>query len=159
MDVQAITKYNRISTAKMWEVTREIQGMGVSQALDTLKFIPRKAARMVEKTLKSAVANATNNANLAVETLRVKMAVAERGPQFPRFKASARGMASPRLRRSCHVHIVLSDENGRRSGGAKQAKAKAVTAAAPEKAVEKKAAKPVEAVKPEEKKEKSSGFE
>jgi large subunit ribosomal protein L22 len=110
MDVKAVTKYQRISSAKVSEVTREIQGMSVSAALDTLRFIPRKAARLVEKTLKSAVANATNNANLSVETLRVKQAVAGRGPTLKRFKASARGMASPRLRRTSHVQIILSGE-------------------------------------------------
>jgi large subunit ribosomal protein L22 len=115
MDVQAINKYNRISTAKVAEVTREIQGLSVSHALDTLRFIPRKAARIVEKTLKSALANATNNADLRSETLVVKIAAAEKGPVFKRFKASARGMASPRLRRTSHIRIVLSDEGGKRS--------------------------------------------
>jgi large subunit ribosomal protein L22 len=115
MDVQAINKYNRISAAKVAEVTREIQGLSVSRALDTLRFIPRKAARMVEKTLKSALANATNNADLRAETLVVKIAAAEKGPVFKRFKASARGMASPRLRRTSHIRIVLSDEGEMRS--------------------------------------------
>jgi large subunit ribosomal protein L22 len=110
MDVQAINKYNRISPAKVLEITREIQGKSVSQALDTLRFIPRKAARIVEKTLKSALANATNNADLRAESLRVKTATAEKGPVFKRFKASARGMASPRLRRTSNVRIVLTDE-------------------------------------------------
>jgi large subunit ribosomal protein L22 len=110
MDVQAINKYNRISPAKVQEVTREIQGKSVSQALDTLRFIPRKAARLVEKTLKSALANATNNADLPAESLRVKIATAEKGPVFKRFKASARGMASPRLRRTSNIRIVLTGE-------------------------------------------------
>jgi large subunit ribosomal protein L22 len=115
MDVKAVTKYTRISPSKLMEVTREIQGQSVSQALDTLRFIPRKAARLVEKTLKSAVANATNNANLSVESLRVKQAVAEKGPMLKRYKASARGMAAPRLRRTSHVRVVLSDDNAVRT--------------------------------------------
>jgi large subunit ribosomal protein L22 len=110
MDVKAITRHTRISHIKVAEVTREIQGKSVSAALDTLRFIPRKAARMVAKTLKSAVANATNNANLSVETLKIKEAVADKGPALKRWKASARGMASPRLRRTCHIRIVLTDE-------------------------------------------------
>jgi len=122
MDVQAINKYNRISTQKVAEVTREIQGMSVSRALDTLRFIPRKAARMVEKTLKSALANATNNADLRTETLVVKIAAAEKGPVFKRFKASARGMASPRLRRTSHIRIVLSDEGQRPQRNGKHGK-------------------------------------
>lgn len=131
MDVQAINKYNRISAQKVAEVTREIQGKSVSHALDTLRFIPRKAARIVEKTLKSALANATNNAELRAETLVVKIAAAEKGPVFKRFKASARGMASPRLRRTSHIRIVLSDEGGNRAKRNGKRDATAKTEAAP----------------------------
>jgi len=108
MDVQAITRYARMSHQKMREVTREIQGLPASRALDVLKFTPRKSARMVLKTLRSAIANAENNASLAADTLIVKEAVVGTGPTFKRWKASARGMAAPRLRRTCHIKIVLS---------------------------------------------------
>ncbi len=108
MDVQAITRYARISHQKMREVTREIQGLPASQALDVLKFTPRKSARIVLKTLRSAIANAENNASLAADTLIVKEAVVGTGPTFKRWKASARGMAAPRLRRTCNIKIVLS---------------------------------------------------
>jgi large subunit ribosomal protein L22 len=108
MDVQAITKYARMSHQKVREITREIQGLPVGQALDVLRFTPRKSARIVEKTLRSAVANAENNANLAADTLIVKEAVVGTGSTFKRWKASARGMAAPRLRRTAHVKIVLT---------------------------------------------------
>ena len=113
MDVQAITKYARMSHQKVREITREIQGMPVGRALDVLRFTPRKSARIVLKTLRSAVANAENNANLAADTLVVKEAVVGTGPTFKRWKASARGMAAPRLRRTAHVKIVLAQIEGR----------------------------------------------
>ena len=66
MEVRAIYKYAKISPFKAREVTREIQGLPVSAALDIVAYSPKKAAALVNKTLKSAVANAKNNANLKV---------------------------------------------------------------------------------------------
>lgn len=140
MDVQAITKYARMSHQKVSEITRQIQGMSVAHALDVLQFTPRKSARIVLKTLRSAVANAENNANMAADTLVVKEAVVGTGPTFKRWKASARGMAAPRLRRTCHVKIVVA-EVARRTPGA---------AAAP-KAAAKAETKPAEGAKAEQK--------
>jgi large subunit ribosomal protein L22 len=140
MDVQAITKYARMSHQKVSEITRQIRGMSVAHALDVLQFTPRKSARIVLKTLRSAVANAENNANLAADTLVVKEAVVGTGPTFKRWKASARGMAAPRLRRTCHVKIVVA-EAARRTPGA---------APAP-KAAAKAETKPAETAKPEQK--------
>lgn len=140
MDVQAITKYARMSHQKVSEITRQIQGMSVAHALDVLQFTPRKSARLVLKTLRSAVANAENNANMAADTLVVKEAVVGTGPTFKRWKASARGMAAPRLRRTCHVKIVVA-EAGKRVAG---------TAPAPKPAA-KAETKPVEAPKSEQK--------
>ena len=146
MDVQAITKYVRMSHQKVREVTREIQGLPVGQALDILRFTPRKSARIIEKTLRSAIANAENNANLAAETLVVKEAVVGTGPTFKRWKASARGMAAPRLRRTAHVKIILTQ--GPEPKGVRRAKV-AAAAAAPAPAPEPVAEKPAEAPKTE----------
>jgi large subunit ribosomal protein L22 len=126
MDVQAITKYARMSHQKVREITREIQGLPVGRALDVLRFTPRKSARIVLKTLRSAVANAENNANLAADTLIVKEAVVGTGPMFKRWKASARGMAAPRQHRTSHVKIVLAQIEGRVAASAPKAAAKPV---------------------------------
>ena len=75
MEVRSIYRYAKISPFKVREVTRAIQGLPVSAALDILAFTPKKAAVLINKTLKSAVANAENNANLKVEGLVVKEAV------------------------------------------------------------------------------------
>ena len=110
MEVRAIYRYARISPFKVREVTREIQGLPVSAALDILAFTPKKAAGMISKTLKSAVANAENNANLKVEGLVVKEAVVGEGPTFKRMMPRARGSGSQILKRTSHIRIVLTDE-------------------------------------------------
>lgn len=110
MEVRSIYKYARISPFKVREVTREIQGLPVSRALDVLSFTPKKAAFLIGKTLKSAVANAENNANLKVDGLVVKEAVVGEGPSFKRIMARARGSASRIIKRTSHIRIVLTDE-------------------------------------------------
>ena len=110
MEVQATYKYAKISPFKAREVTREIQGLPVSAALDVVAYSPKKAAALVNKTLKSAVANAENNANLKVDGLVVKEAVVGEGPTMKRMMARARGSGSRILKRSSHIRIVLTDE-------------------------------------------------
>ena len=110
MEVRSIYKYARISPFKVREVTREIQGLPVSAALDLLTFTPKKAAFLIGKTLKSAIANAENNANLKPDGLVVKEAVVGEGPTLKRIMARARGSASRIQKRTSHIRIVLSDE-------------------------------------------------
>ena len=110
MQVHAITKNIRMSAQKMREVVRQIQGLPALQAQAVLKVVPRKGARFVAKTLKSAIANAENNKQLKPETLRIKEAVAGTASTLRRFTPKARGSAGPILKRNCHVKIVLSDE-------------------------------------------------
>jgi large subunit ribosomal protein L22 len=110
MEVRSIYKYARISPFKAREVTREIQGLPVSAALDLLAFTPKKAAFLINKTLKSAIANAENNANLKLDGLVVKEAIVGEGPTFKRIMARARGSASRILKRTSHIRIVLTDE-------------------------------------------------
>src|SRR5438046_4899142 len=110
MEVRSTYKYARISPFKAREVTREIQGLPVSAALDLLTFTPKKAAFLISKTLKSAIANAENNANLKPDGLVVKEAIVDEGPTLKRIMARARGSASRILKRTSHIRIVLSDE-------------------------------------------------
>ncbi len=110
MEVRSIHKYARISPFKVREVTREIQGLPVSAALDLLAFTPRKAAFLIGKTLKSAIANAENNANLKPDGLVVKEAIVGEGPTLKRMMPRARGSGSRILKRTSHIRIVLSDE-------------------------------------------------
>jgi large subunit ribosomal protein L22 len=110
MQVHAITKNIRMSAQKMREVVRQIQGMNALQAQAVLAVVPRKGARFVAKTLKSAIANAENNKQMKPESLRIKEAVAGTASTLRRFTPKARGSAGPILKRNCHVKIVLSDE-------------------------------------------------
>src|SRR5919205_86718 len=110
MEGRSIYRYARISPFKVREVTREIQGLPVSAALDVLAFTPKKAAVLINKTLKSAIANAENNANLKADSLVVREAVAGEGPTIKRHMARARGSASPILKRTSHIRIILTDE-------------------------------------------------
>ena len=106
-----------MSAQKMREVVRQIQGMRPADAQAVLAVVPRKGARLVAKTLKSAVANAEDLkahredfAGLKTENLRVQSAVAGTASTQKRFTPKARGSAGPILKRNCHVKIVLSDE-------------------------------------------------
>jgi len=110
MEVRSIYKYARISPFKAREVTREIQGLPVSAALDLLAFTPKKVAFLISKTLKSAIANAENNANLKPDGLVVKEAIVGEGPTLKRIMPRARGSANRIQKRTSHIRIVLSDE-------------------------------------------------
>lgn len=135
MQIRSIYRGARISAFKCREVTREIQGLPVAAALDLLTFTPKKAARLIEKTLKSAVANAENNANLRVDRLVVKEAVVGEGPTFKRFQPKARGSAGPIHKRTSHIRIIVTDEieissRRKKSSGAKKTTVQKKTAAA-----------------------------
>src|SRR6185295_857757 len=109
MRVQAIYKNFRMSPQKMREMVRQIQGLPALQARAVLAVVSRKSARVVAKTLDSAIANAENNNNLKAENLLVLEAVAGAASTYKRFTPKARGSAGPILKRGCHVRIVLSD--------------------------------------------------
>lgn len=109
MEVQAIARHARMSPKKVREVAREIQGRPVPEALQLLTLIPRKSARLIAKTLKSAIANAENNNNLSSDNLVVAKAIVEMGTALRRFKAGARGTAMPRRKKMSHIRIVLSE--------------------------------------------------
>jgi large subunit ribosomal protein L22 len=132
MEVRSIHRFSRISAFKAREVTREIQGLPVSAALDILAFTPKKAAILVNQTLKSAIANAENNANLKVDGLVVKEAVVGEGPTFKRMMTRARGSGSRILKRTSHIRIILTDEKPETEKPAPQ-KRKEETAATTEK--------------------------
>ena len=118
MEFRAEYKNAKVSPKKARDVAREIQGMQVSDAINTLTFTPRKAARLLNKTLKSAVANASNiseekpELNVDIEGLRVKEAVVNDGRTLKRYKPRARGSAGPIRKRQSHLTIIISDSAG-----------------------------------------------
>jgi large subunit ribosomal protein L22 len=120
----------------------------VRAALDLVAFSPKKAAGFIAKTLKSAVANAENNANLRVDGLVVKEATVGEGPTMKRMMPRARGSGSRILKRSSHIRIILTDEIEIKTRAKKKPQKKK-----PKKATAKKKEEPIVEEKPEVKSE------
>jgi len=120
MEVKSSMRFARISPRKVGDLAKIIRGKGVPAALDAMKFSHRKGAFLLLKALTSAVANAENNNELSAEDMVVRSVAVEYGPSMRRFKARARGMASPIRKRMCHVKIVLA-ETGRNENDQAQA--------------------------------------
>lgn len=128
MEVKSVLKYARISDQKAREVTRAIQGMPVSQALSVLNFTPKKAAILIGKALRSAVANAENNHELDADELFIKSATATKGPVLKRIMPRARGSAGGIKKRMAHITLILAakeEEVEKKPKAAKAAKAQA----------------------------------
>lgn len=142
MQVKSIYRFARISAFKAREVTREIQGLPATDALQILDFIPKKAAGLIRKTLASAIANAENNNGISPEALTVKEAVVGEGATIKRFQPKARGSAGPIRKRTSNITIIVTDELPIERREDKAAKAKK---AAPKKRAPKKAEAPAEA--------------
>jgi len=112
MEVKAEHRYAKISAFKVREVTREIQGLPAEAALEIVRLVPKKAARLIEKVLASAIANAENNNNSENKTLRaenlvIKEAVAGEGPTLKRMHTRARGSGARINKRTSHIRITL----------------------------------------------------
>ena len=110
MEVVATTKFVRISPQKANDVVHLIRGLPAQQALQLMQFTPRKGARLIGQTLKSAMANAEENHELDPARLWVKEASVGQGPRLKRFQPKARGMAGPILKRTSHIRVVVTDE-------------------------------------------------
>lgn len=108
MEVRSVHKYASISSQKARQVTRAITGMPVSQALSVLDFTPKKAAALVGKVLRSAIANAENNHELDSEELVVRSAIATPGPVLKRIMPRARGSAGGIKKRLSHITVILA---------------------------------------------------
>ncbi|WP_027357751.1 50S ribosomal protein L22 [Desulforegula conservatrix] len=110
MEVKAVARYVRISPQKVRKVLGTVKGKPVGAGLDTLKFMPQKAATLLEKILRSAIANAENNNNLDIDSLIVKNIVVDQGPMLKRFRARARGRGARILKRTSHITITVADD-------------------------------------------------
>ena len=112
MDARAISRYNRISARKARLVANEIRGYSFPEAVDVLKTIPKKASKMIFKTLYSAGANAKyQNSDILEKDLYIKKICIDEGPTLKRFIPRARGRATRIRKRTSSVMIVLSDED------------------------------------------------
>ncbi len=110
MEVKALTKYARMTPAKIRAVARQIQGRPALEAADLLRFIPRKSARLLAKTLNSAIANAENNNNVPAKDLFVVSVTIGQGPVLKRFRPTAKGSAHPIRKSTSHITVVVGDK-------------------------------------------------
>jgi large subunit ribosomal protein L22 len=110
VEAKAVAKYVRISPQKAGLVMNMIRGKNVNEALAILKFTPNKAAGIVEKVLKSAIANAENNFGLDRDNLYVAKAVADQGPIMKRMMPRAMGRSNLMRRRTSHITVVVNEK-------------------------------------------------
>ena len=109
MEVKAVVKYVRISPVKVRRLIQAIKGKPVEAGLNILKFMPQKAAGIVEKTVRSAVSNADQNPDIDVDMLVIRNIIVDQGPTLKRFRARARGRGTRILKRTAHITIILAE--------------------------------------------------
>lgn len=109
MEVRAIARYVRISPMKVRMLADAIKGKPVEKAMEMLRFMPQKGAGIVEKVLRSAVANADQHPDLDIDNLVVGNLIADGGPMLKRFRARARGRGTRILKRTSHVTVILTE--------------------------------------------------
>ena len=109
MEAKAVAKYVRIAPRKVRVVMNLIRGKNVADAFAILKFTPKVGADVIEKVLKSAVANAENNFDMNVDKLYVASAYVDQGPTLKRIHPRSRGQAFSILKRTSHVTVVVSE--------------------------------------------------
>ena len=109
MEVAAKLKYARISPQKCRLVADMVRGRPVGQALATLRYTPKKGARIVLKVLESAVANAENNHNADIDALKVDLIYIDEAPSLKRFHARAKGRGNRIVKRNSHITILVGD--------------------------------------------------
>ena len=111
MEVRAVTKYIRISPQKVRMVVDAVKGKPVETGLNILKFMPQKGARLLAKTIRSAVANAEQRADVDIDRLIIENIFADQGPTLKRFRARARGRGTRILKRTSHITVVLAEKS------------------------------------------------
>lgn len=110
MEVSAVAKDTGISPRKVRPLVDMIRGKKVDEALTILRFAPTPAARIVAKVVKSAAANADNNFQMEPANLKIAVIFADEARTIKRFRPRARGRASPILRRSCHITVIVAEQ-------------------------------------------------
>ena len=109
MEAKAVAKYVRIAPRKVRVVMDLIRGKNVAEAFAILKFTPKVGADVIEKVLKSAVANAENNFDKNVDKLYISTAFVDQGPTMKRIHPRSRGQAFKILKRSSHITIAVEE--------------------------------------------------
>ena len=111
MEVRAVLRYVRISPQKVRMMVGAVKGKRVEDGLNTLKFMPQKAAYIVEKIIRSAVANADQNMDIDIDSMVIRNIIADQGPTLKRFRARARGRGTRILKRTAHITVILAEDS------------------------------------------------
>lgn len=109
MSTRAVTKGVRISPLKVRTVANVIRGMYVEKAIDRLSHSPKKAAKLILKTLLSAIANAENNNDMDIDALTIQTIYVDQGPVIKRMRPRARGRSDRILKPSSHITIIVGE--------------------------------------------------
>ena len=109
MEARAVGKYIRVSPQKARLVADVVRGMNADQAITTLKFMPKKAAAIIRQVIESAVANATQDEQVDVDSLFVKKIFIDGGPSLKRIRPRAMGRATGIIKRTSHVTVILDE--------------------------------------------------
>ena len=107
MEVISTVKYIRISPKKVMLLAKKLENTEALKALDTLKFVPKKAALPLAKVIKTAVSDAKHNFKLKDVGLTIKSIEVQEGPRLKRIKPRSRGMTHPILKRTSHIKVTL----------------------------------------------------
>lgn len=109
MEAKAVGKSIRISPQKARLVADVIRGMNVDKAITTLRYMPKKGAGIIQKVVESAVANATQDDQMDVDSLYVKKIFIDGGPSLKRIRPRAMGRATRIIKRTSHITVVLDE--------------------------------------------------
>lgn len=109
MEAKAIAKYIRVSPRKARLVANNVKGRPVEDAMNILKFTPNKAAGIISKVMRSALANAEQVPGTDVDALVVKQVIVNEGPTWKRFMPRSQGRANTILKRTSHITVILAE--------------------------------------------------
>ena len=111
METRAYLKGTRLSPQKAGLVANAIRGKSVQDAMDFLIFNKQKGSAVIKKLLESAIANAENNNKADIDLLSVKSIIENQGMRLKRMKPRARGRADRIIKPTCHIEIILAEED------------------------------------------------
>lgn len=111
LEFRAKAKYVHISPRKIHKIVGAVKGQPVETGLNKLKFMPQKSAALVEKIVRSALANAEQSANVDIDDLIIQNVIADQGPTMKRFRARARGRGTRILKRTSHITVTLAEKS------------------------------------------------
>ncbi len=110
MEARAVVRNIRISPQKARLVADLVRGKDVESAINTLRFMPKKAAHIIRKVVESALANASQNEAIDIDTLYIKKITVDGGPMLKRIRPRAMGRATRILKRTSHITVVLDEQ-------------------------------------------------